>query len=61
MRTVKSKDFGQGGECNAFLLACHLNVMESGAIAFTEFQTDNLPSENMIKSYSFRRDHKWYI
>ena len=58
MRTVKSKDFGQGGECNAFLLAFFsqlpfVNVMESGAIAFTEFQTDNLPSEKYDKVILF--------
>ncbi|GAB6474490.1 hypothetical protein bcgnr5373_58080 [Bacillus cereus] len=58
MRTVKSKDFGQGGECNAFLLAFFsqlpfVNVMESGAIAFKEFQTDNLPSEKYDKVILF--------
>ncbi|EMY8535889.1 MrcB family domain-containing protein [Bacillus paranthracis] len=58
MRTVKSKDFGQAGECNAFLLAFFsqlpfVNVMESGAIAFKEFQTDNLPSEKYDKFILF--------
>ncbi|ACM11436.1 MrcB family domain-containing protein [Bacillus paranthracis] len=58
MRTVKSKDFGQAGECNAFLLAFFsqlpfVNVIESGAIAFKEFQTDNLPSEKYDKVILF--------
>ncbi|GCF71479.1 DUF3578 domain-containing protein [Bacillus paranthracis] len=58
MRTVKSKDFGQAGECNAFLLAFFsqlpfVNVMESGAITFKEFQTDNLPSEKYDKFILF--------
>ncbi|GAB6448615.1 hypothetical protein bcgnr5390_52030 [Bacillus luti] len=58
MRTVKSENFGQAGECNAFLLAFFsqlpfVNVMESGAIAFKEFQTDNLPSEKYDKVILF--------
>ncbi|KXY11898.1 MrcB family domain-containing protein [Bacillus paranthracis] len=58
MRTVKSKDFGQVSECNAFLLAFFsqlpfVNVMESGAITFKEFQTDNLPSEKYDKVILF--------
>lgn len=58
MRTVKSEDFGQVSECNAFLLAFFsqlpfVNVMESGAITFKEFQTDNLPSEKYDKVMLF--------
>lgn len=58
MRTVKSKDFGQVSECNAFLLAFFsqlpfVNVMESGAITFKEFKTDNLPSEKYDKVILF--------
>lgn len=58
MRTVKSKDFGQVSECNAFLLAFFsqlpfVNVMESGAITFKEFKTDNLPSEKYDKVMLF--------
>ncbi|MFB6731034.1 MrcB family domain-containing protein [Bacillus mobilis] len=58
MRTVKSEDFGQVSECNAFLLAffsqlLFVNVMESGAITFKEFQTDNLPSEKYDKVMLF--------
>lgn len=58
MRTVKSKDFGQVSECNAFLLAffsqlLFVNVMESGAITFKEFKTDNLPSEKYDKVMLF--------
>ncbi|MGG3400557.1 restriction endonuclease [Bacillus cereus] len=58
MRTVKSKDFGQVSECNAFLLAFFsqlpfVNVMESGAIIFKEFKTDNLPSEKYDKVIFF--------
>lgn len=58
MRTVKSENFGQAGECNAFLLAFFsqlpfVNVMESGAITFKEFQTDNLPSEKYDKVILF--------
>lgn len=58
MRTVKSEDFGQAGECNAFLLAFFsqlpfVNVMESGAITFKEFKTDNLPSEKYDKVMLF--------
>lgn len=58
MRTVKSEDFGQVSECNAFLLAFFsqlpfVNVMESGAITFKEFQTDNLPSEKYDKVILF--------
>lgn len=58
MRTVKSEDFGQVSECNAFLLAffsqlSFVNVMESGAITFKEFQTDNLPSEKYDKFILF--------
>ncbi|MDA1779151.1 DUF3578 domain-containing protein [Bacillus cereus group sp. BY9-3LC] len=58
MRTVKSKDFGQASECNAFLLAFFsqlpfVNVMESGAITFKEFKTDNLPSEKYDKVMLF--------
>ncbi|MEC2922151.1 MrcB family domain-containing protein [Bacillus tropicus] len=58
MRTVKSEDFGQVSECNAFLLAFFsqlpfVNVMESGTITFKEFQTDNLPSEKYDKVILF--------
>lgn len=58
MHTVKSKDFGQVSECNAFLLAFFsqlpfVNVMESGAITFKEFKTDNLPSEKYDKVMLF--------
>ncbi|MGH0680004.1 MrcB family domain-containing protein [Bacillus luti] len=58
MRTVKSEDFGQAGECNTFLLAFFsqlpfVNVMESGAITFIEFKTDNLPSEKYDKVILF--------
>ncbi|WP_237979657.1 MrcB family domain-containing protein [Bacillus thuringiensis] len=58
MRTVKSENFGQAGECNVFLLALFsqlpfVNVMESGAITFKEFQTDNLPSEKYDKVMLF--------
>ncbi|MDA1549645.1 DUF3578 domain-containing protein [Bacillus tropicus] len=58
MRTVKSENFGQTSECNAFLLAFFsqlpfVNVMKSGAIAFKEFQTDNLPSEKYDKVILF--------
>ncbi|HHP5616474.1 MrcB family domain-containing protein [Bacillus cereus] len=58
MRTVKSENFGQTSECNAFLLAFFsqlpfVNVMESGAITFKEFQTDNLPSEKYDKVILF--------
>ena len=58
MRTVKSKDFGQVSECNAFLLAFFsqlpfVNVMESRAITFKEFKTDNLPSEKYDKVMLF--------
>lgn len=58
MRTVKSENFGQTSECNAFLLAFFsqlpfVNVMESGAITFKEFQTDNLPSEKYDKVMLF--------
>ena len=58
MRTVKSKDFGQVSECNAVLLAFFsqlpfVNVMESGAITFKEFKTDNLPSEKYDKVMLF--------
>ncbi|PHB04654.1 restriction endonuclease [Bacillus wiedmannii] len=58
MRTVKSEDFGQASECNAFLVAFFsqlpfVNVTESGAITFKEFQTDNLPSEKYDKVMLF--------
>lgn len=58
MRTVKSEDFGQVSECNAFLLAFFsqlpfVNAMESGALTFKEFQTDNLPSEKYDKVMLF--------
>ncbi|MDD0819160.1 restriction endonuclease [Bacillus sp. MB353a] len=58
MRTVKSENFGQTSECNAFLLAFFsqlpfVNVMESGAITFKEFKTDNLPSEKYDKVMLF--------
>ncbi|MFE7376363.1 MrcB family domain-containing protein [Bacillus cereus] len=58
MRTVKSEDFGQVSECNAFLLACFsqlpfVKVMESGAITFKEFKTNNLPSEKYDKVMLF--------
>ncbi|MGX1459673.1 MoxR-like ATPase [Bacillus thuringiensis] len=58
MRTVKSEDFGQVSECNTFLVAffSHLpfvDVTESGAITFKEFQTDNLPSEKYDKVMLF--------
>ncbi|OFD40563.1 MrcB family domain-containing protein [Bacillus mycoides] len=54
MRTVKSEDFGQASESNTFLVAFFsqipfMNVMESRAITFKEFQTDNLPSEKYDK------------
>ncbi|PHG46314.1 MrcB family domain-containing protein [Bacillus wiedmannii] len=58
MRTVKSEDFGQVSECNAFLLAFFsqlpfVDVKESGAITFKEFKTDNLPSEKYDKVMLF--------
>lgn len=58
MRTVKSEDFGQVSECNTFLVAffSHLpfvDVTESGAITFKEFQTDNLPCEQYHKVIGF--------
>lgn len=58
MRTVKSEDFGQASECNAFLLAFFsqlpfVYVTESGAITFKEFQTDNLPCEQYHKVVGF--------
>ncbi|MBK5472886.1 MULTISPECIES: MrcB family domain-containing protein [Bacillus] len=58
MRTIKGEDFGQANECNAFLVAFFsqlpfVNVMESGAITFKEFQTDNLPSEKYDKVMLF--------
>ncbi|MGK8832252.1 MrcB family domain-containing protein [Bacillus paranthracis] len=58
MRTVKSENFGQAGECNAFLLAFFsqlpfVNVMESGVITFKGFKTDNLPSEKYDKVILF--------
>ncbi|MFD3215880.1 MrcB family domain-containing protein [Bacillus sp. BR_7a] len=58
MRTVKSEDFGQVSKCNAFLVAFFsqlpfVNVTESGAITFKEFQTDNLPSEKYDKVMLF--------
>ena len=58
MRTVKSEDFGQVSECNVFLLAFFsqlpfVNVMESRAITFKEFKTDNLPSERYDKVMLF--------
>lgn len=58
MRTVKSEDFGQVSECNTFLVAffSHLpfvDVRESGAITFKEFQTDNLPCEQYHKVVGF--------
>ena len=58
MRTVKSKDFGQGGECNAFLLAffSQLPFVECNGIrsyCIYKFQTDNLPSEKYDKVILF--------
>ncbi|MGG0456470.1 MrcB family domain-containing protein [Bacillus mycoides] len=58
MRTVKGEDFGQASECNAFLLVFFsqspfVNITESGAITFKEFQTDNLPSEKYDKVILF--------
>ncbi|GLV65019.1 hypothetical protein Bmyc01_36880 [Bacillus mycoides] len=58
MRTVKSEDFGQASESDAFLVAFFsqipfVNVMESRAITFKEFQTDNLPSEKYDKVMLF--------
>ncbi|PFD31299.1 restriction endonuclease [Bacillus cereus] len=58
MRTVKSEDFGQASECNAFLVAFFsqlpfVDVTGSGAITFKEFQTDNLPSEKYEKVMLF--------
>lgn len=58
MRTLKSEDFGQVSECNTFLVAffSHLpfvDVTESGAITFKEFQTDNLPCEQYHKVVGF--------
>ncbi|QWI71204.1 DUF3578 domain-containing protein [Bacillus mycoides] len=58
MRTVKGEDFGQASECNAFLLAFFsqlpfVDVTESTAITFKEFQTDNLPSEKYDKVMLF--------
>ncbi|WP_144507755.1 McrB family protein [Bacillus mycoides] len=58
MRTVKSEDFGQVSECNTFLVAFFsqlpfVDVTESGAITFKEFQTDNLPSEKYDKVMLF--------
>lgn len=58
MRTVKSENFGQASECNAFLVAFFsqlpfVNVTESGAITFKEFQTDNLPCEQYHKVVGF--------
>ncbi|MFK4320464.1 MoxR-like ATPase/uncharacterized protein YsxB (DUF464 family) [Bacillus sp. RC145] len=58
MRTVKSEDFGQASESNTFLVAFFsqipfVNVMESRAITFKEFQTDNLPSEKYDKVMLF--------
>ncbi|SCB99177.1 MrcB family domain-containing protein [Bacillus mycoides] len=58
MRTVKSEDFGQASECNAFLVTFFsqlpfVNVMESRVITFKEFQTDSLPSEKYDKVMLF--------
>lgn len=58
MRTVKSEDFGQASECNAFLVAFFsqlpfVDVTKSGAITFKEFKTDNLPSERYDKVMLF--------
>ncbi|WP_242248143.1 MrcB family domain-containing protein [Bacillus cereus group sp. BfR-BA-01523] len=58
MRTVKSEDFGQASESNTFLVAffsqiSFVNVTESGALTFKEFQTDNLPSEKYDKVMLF--------
>lgn len=58
MRTVKDGDFGQTGECNAFLVAFFsqlpfVNMTESTVITFKEFQTDNLPSEKYDKVMLF--------
>ncbi|PES81327.1 restriction endonuclease [Bacillus cereus] len=58
MRTVKSEDFGQASESNTFLVAffsqiLFVNGMESRAITFKEFQTDNLPSEKYDKVMLF--------
>jgi len=58
MRTVKSEDFGQVSESNTFLVAffsqiLFVNGMESRAITFKEFQTDNLPSEKYDKVMLF--------
>ncbi|PFE11926.1 MrcB family domain-containing protein [Bacillus cereus] len=58
MRTVKSEDFGQASECNTFMVAFFsqlpfVDVKESGAITFKEFQTDNLPSEKYDKVMLF--------
>lgn len=58
MRTVKSEDFGQTGECSTFLVTFlsqlpFVDVKESGAITFKEFKTDNLPSEKYDKVMLF--------
>ncbi|ETT74538.1 MrcB family domain-containing protein [Bacillus mycoides] len=58
MRTVKDGDFGQTGECNAFLVAFFsqlpfVNMTESTAITLKAFQTDNLPSEKYDKVMLF--------
>ncbi|MDV5066709.1 MULTISPECIES: MrcB family domain-containing protein [Bacillus] len=58
IRTVKREDFGQASEMNNFLVAFFsqlpfVNVMESGAITFKEFKTDNLPSEKYDKVMLF--------
>ncbi|RAN85446.1 MrcB family domain-containing protein [Bacillus sp. SRB_331] len=58
VRKVKHEDFGQAGECNAFLVAFFsqfpfVNVTGSRAITFKEFQTDNLPSEKYDKVMLF--------
>ncbi|MDA1528627.1 MrcB family domain-containing protein [Bacillus cereus group sp. TH260-2LC] len=58
IRTVKREGFGQASEMNNFLVAFFsqlpfVNVMKSGAIAFKEFQTDNLPSEKYDKVILF--------
>ncbi|MDR4985952.1 DUF3578 domain-containing protein [Bacillus cereus] len=58
VRKVKHEDFGQVGECNAFLVAFFsqfpfVNVTGSRAITFKEFQTDNLPSEKYDKVILF--------
>ncbi|QWU43842.1 MrcB family domain-containing protein [Bacillus sp. NP247] len=58
VRKVKHEDFGQVGECNAFLVAFFsqfpfVNVTGSRAITFKEFKTDNLPSEKYDKVMLF--------